>query len=74
MDKEHCKMDSFTINMKNQTAALKARALLMRRGIRSVMERTHGKNGCSFRLRVFGKRTEVCALLSAAGIPCDIPR
>lgn len=66
-------MNSFTINMRNQTQALKARSMLARMGIRSMVERTHGRNGCMFRLRVFtGRKGEVCALLSKAGIPCDI--
>ncbi len=68
-------MDSFTINMKNSTQAFKARALLARNGIRSMVERTHRpRTGCSFALRVFGREKEVCALLRSAGIPCDIPR
>lgn len=65
-------MNSFNINMKSSTQAYKARSVLARGGFRSVVERTHGKNGCSFALRVYGNRGEVCALLSAAGIPCDI--
>lgn len=66
-------MDSFTINMKNQTQAQKAQAMLAKRGIRSRIEHTHHpRTGCSFALRVFGREREVCALLRSAGIPCDI--
>ncbi|MBQ8193789.1 MAG: hypothetical protein IJZ47_00335 [Oscillospiraceae bacterium] len=68
-------MDSFTINMKNSTQAYKARMVLARRGIRSMVQRTHHpRAGCSFALRVFGREKEVCALLGSAGIPCDISR
>ncbi len=68
-------MDSFTINMKNQTQAQKARMLLARKGIRSIVEHTHRRGqGCSFALKVYGGRKEVCMLLGAAGIPCDISR
>ncbi len=66
-------MDSFTINMKNQTQAHKARMLLARKGIRSTVERTHRSGrGCSFALRVYADRRESCRELKAAGIPCDI--
>lgn len=66
-------MDSFIINMKNQTQAHKARMLLAKKGIRSTVERTHRRGqGCSFALRVFAGRREACLLLSTAGIPCDI--
>lgn len=66
-------MDSFTINMPNSTVAFKARALLSRYHIPSVVERTHNKRtGCVFALRVMGSRNKVCALLSSAGIPCDL--
>ncbi len=66
-------MDSFTINMRNHTQAMKGRSALSRLGIRSAVERTHGRNGCSFRLRVFGgNRRQICALLNRAGVPCDL--
>lgn len=65
-------MNSFTINMRNSTQAYRARAVLSRRRIPAAVERSHSNRGCSFRLRVHGDRKEVCALLAAAGIPCDI--
>lgn len=66
-------MESFTINMTNSTQAYKARAVLAKHGIRSMVERTHRpRTGCSFRLRVFGREKEVCSLLRSVGIPCDI--
>ncbi|MBE6901575.1 MAG: hypothetical protein E7478_03805 [Ruminococcaceae bacterium] len=66
-------MDSFTINMPNSTTAFKARAVLARHHIPSIVERTHTqRTGCSFSLRVMGSREKVCALLSAVGIPCGI--
>ncbi len=66
-------MDSFIINMKNQTQAQKARMLLAKKGIRSNVERTHRLGqGCSFALRVFAPKREACLLLNASGIPCDI--
>lgn len=68
-------MDSFIINMKNQTQAQKARMLLAKKGIRSTVEHTHRRGqGCSFALRVDGDRRDTCRLLGAAGIPCDISR
>ena len=67
-------MKYFIINTRSITQAEKARRLLEREGIRSIVERAFGKNGCGFSLRIFGNRTEVCALLSQAGISCDIPR
>lgn len=66
-------MDSFIIDMHSATQAYKARTVLARAGIRSAVERSHGRNGCSFRLRVWGGKGKVCALLTAARIPCDIP-
>ncbi len=66
-------MDSFIINMKNQTQAQKARMLLAKKGIRSTVERSHHRGqGCSFALRVYAPKREACLLLNVSGIPCDI--
>ncbi len=67
-------MDSFTINMKNQTQAYKARAMLINNGMRCIVERTHKpRAGCTFALRVFGEKGRACALLETAGVRCDLP-
>ncbi len=67
-------MNYFTINARSMTQAEKARLHLARNGIRSVVVRTTGRNGCTFTLKIFGDRGKACPLLSQVGISCDIPR
>lgn len=67
-------MKSFTINMNSMTQAEKARTFLARHGIRSRVERTVGRGGCSFSLRIYGERETVCPLLGQIGISCGLPR
>ena len=67
-------MNFFLINTRSMTQAEKARLLLARNGIKSVVIRTSGRNGCTFTLKIFGDRGTVCPLLSRAGISCDLPR
>lgn len=67
-------MNFFIINARSMTQAEKARLFLARNGIRSVVQRTTGKNGCMFTLKIFGDEKSVCPMLSRVGISCDIPR
>lgn len=46
---------------------------LQRHGIRCMVERSFGKGGCGFALKVMDNnagKTEVCALLGSIGIDC----
>ncbi|MDE7399014.1 MAG: DUF3343 domain-containing protein [Oscillospiraceae bacterium] len=63
------------IYIKSITKAQKAMSLLQRHGIRCAVERTTGKAGCGFALRVTDKnadKAEVCALLSSIGVDCGL--
>ena len=63
------------IYIKSITKAQKALALLQRHGIRCSVERTTGKAGCGFALRIKEKnadKAEVCALLSSIGVDCGL--
>lgn len=62
----------FIINVKSMTQAEKARLFLARHGIKSAVQRTTGRGGCSFTLRIYGEPGQVCPLLSQAGVSCDI--
>ncbi len=65
-------MNYFIINAKSMTQAEKARLHLEKKGIKSVVQRTTGRNGCSFTLKIIGDKRVVCPLLSQVGISCDI--
>lgn len=67
-------MNHFTINTESMTQAEKARVFLARHGIRNRVERTVGRGGCSFSLRIFGEREKVCPLLAQIGVSCGLPR
>ncbi len=67
-------MKYFIINVRSMTQAEKARLFLSRNGIKSSVERTVGRGGCSFSLKIFGNSEAVCPLLSKIGISCGIPR
>lgn len=67
-------MKYFIINLKSMTQAEKARLFLSRKGIESKVERTVGRGGCSFSLKIFGESNTVCPMLSKIGISCGIPR
>ncbi len=67
-------MNFFIINTRSMTQAEKARLYLARNGIKSVIIRTTGRNGCKFTLKVFGDAGTVCPMLSRIGISCDLPR
>ena len=67
-------MKYFMINARSYTQAEKARLFLARNGIKSTVERTTGRGGCSFSLKIYGDRQEVCPLLARIGVSCDIPR
>ena len=66
-------MNYFIINLKSMTQAEKARLHLLKHGIKCTVERTAGKGGCGFTLKIFGERRTVCPLLAQTGISCDIP-
>lgn len=66
-----------TVYIKSFTAANRALKFLQKNGIRCTMERSFGREGCGFVLKITDKnanKAEVCALLSSIGVPCDIPR
>lgn len=66
----------FTVNIKSFTAASRSLKFLQKNGIRCTLERSFGRTGCGFVLKIIDNRTnkaEVCALLSSIGVPCDIP-
>lgn len=67
-------MKYFIINLRSMTQAERARLFLSKNGIKSTVERTVGRGGCSFTLKIFGDREAVCPLLSKIGISCGIPR
>lgn len=67
-------MKYFIINLKSMTQAEKARLYLAKHGIKSTVERTTGKGGCGFALRIFGEKSAVCPMLEQVGISCGIPR
>lgn len=65
------------IYIKSFTQAQKALAFLQRHGIRCIVERSFGKAGCGFALKITDKnvdRAEVCALLGSIGVRCDLSR
>lgn len=65
------------IYIKSFTQAQKALSYLQRHGIRCVIERSFGRSGCGFALKVTDKnveRAEVCALLGSIGVSCDLSR
>lgn len=67
----------FVIYIKSFTRAQKAMSYLQRHGIRCIVERSFGRSGCGFSLKITDKNAneaEVCALLSSIGVSCDIPR
>ena len=66
-------MNYFIINIRSMTQAEKARLFLARNGIKSIIRRTTGRNGCVFMLKIYGDRETVCPLLSRVGISCDLP-
>lgn len=64
------------IYIKSFTQAQKALSYLQRHGIRCIIERSFGRSGCGFALKVTDKsvgQAEVCALLGSIGVSCDIP-
>jgi len=64
------------IYIKSITQAQKALSYLQRHGIRCIIERSFGRSGCGFALKVTDKnvgQAEVCALLGSIGVSCDIP-
>lgn len=64
-----------TVNIKSFTAAQKALKFLQKHGIRCVLERSLGKGGCGFVLKITDKnanKAEVCALLNSVGVPCGL--
>lgn len=68
-------MKSFNIKMQSFTQAEKARSFLAKKGIKSIVQRTTGRGGCSFALRVTdaGRSIdEICRLLSQIGVGCDL--
>ncbi len=67
-------MDNFIINTKSMTQAERVRLYLAENGIKSRVERTTGRGGCTFSLRIYGDRETVCPLLLKIGISCGIPR
>ena len=67
-------MKYFIINTKSMTQAEKARLYLANNGIKSTVERTTGKGGCGFALKIYGEKGAVCPLLEQIGISCGIPR
>lgn len=67
-------MKYFMINARSYTQAEKARLFLARNGIKSTVERTTGRGGCVFSLKIYGDRQEVCPMLARIGLSCDIPR
>lgn len=65
-----------TVNIKSFTAASRALKFLQKNGVRCTLERSFGRAGCGFALKITDNSTnkaEVCALLSSIGVPCDIP-
>lgn len=66
------------IYIKSFTQAQKALSYLQRHGIRCIAERSFGgTGGCGFALKITDKnadRAEVCALLGAIGVSCDLSR
>ncbi len=61
------------IHIKSLTQAQKAMRFLQQHGIRCMTERSFGKGGCGFALKVTDKnagKAEVCALLGSIGIDC----
>lgn len=67
-------MKYFIINSRSMTQAEKARLYLAKNGIKSTVERTSGKGGCGFALKIYGERSTVCPLLEQIGISCGLPR
>lgn len=68
-------MKSFTIKMQSFTQAEKARAFLAKKGIKSIVQRTTGRGGCSFTLKITSagrSADEICRLLSQIGVGCDL--
>lgn len=66
----------FTVNIKSFTAASRALKFLQKNGVRCTLERSFGREGCGFALKITDNSTnkaEVCAMLSSIGVPCDIP-
>lgn len=65
----------YQINIKSFTQAQKAMNYLLRHGIRCSVERSFGKGGCGFALKVTDKnagKAEVCALLGSIGVDCGL--
>lgn len=65
----------FQINIKSFTKAQKAMNFLQRHGIRCGVERSFGRGGCGFVLKVTDKnavKAEVCALLGSIGVDCGL--
>ena len=65
------------IYIKSFTQAQKALSYLQNHGIHCVVERSFGRSGCGFALKVTDKnanRAEVCALLGSIGVNCDLSR
>ena len=65
----------FQINIKSFTKAQKAMNFLQKHGIRCGVERTFGRGGCGFVLKVNDQnagKAEVCALLSSIGVDCGL--
>lgn len=65
----------FQINIKSLTKAQKAMNFLQKHGIRCSVERSFGRGGCGFVLKVTDKnagKAEVCALLGSIGVDCGL--
>ena len=65
----------FQINIKSFTKAQKAMNFLQKHGIRCGVERTFGRGGCGFVLKVIdnnASEAEVCALLGSIGVDCGL--
>lgn len=67
-------MNYFMIKPRSMTQAEKARLHLAKHGIKCTVERTTGRGGCGFAIKIFGEKSAVCPLLEQIGISCDIPR
>ena len=66
-----------TVYIKTFTAAKRGLKFLQKNGIRCTMERSFGREGCGFALKISDQKTnkaEVCALLSSVGVSCDLSR
>lgn len=64
-----------TVYIKSFTQAQRALKLLQIHGIRCKVDRSYGRAGCGFALKVIDKnadKAEVCALLTSIGVSCDI--